>query len=363
MTMTEAAGTVSGTPRHPSSVDVTHMTVGRLLHLRVRDSGPVEFFVGNDEAITYAEAEERSRHLARGMLSAGIGRGSRVALLLPMGVPFIAAWLAVARIGAVTVPVSTFSTPEELRGLIAGCDATLLLSLTTYRGHDYVQELEAAVPGLDLSLGRACLSPAVPSLRHVYVMGDDPRVHPGHSLRRLVTDGAGVTDTLLAAVEEDVGPEDWMVIFHTSGSTAAPKGVVHSHGYFLQHDEDLNQLRGLTAGKKLFTNSPVFWIGGLGFNIIGSLLAGSTLVSPTSTDPAEALDLLEKERPELVNGFEQSVAKLVAHPSFAGRDLSFIRSGNLFTLMASGIRPADPELRHSLFGHYGDRRGVPDGGR
>ena len=53
---------------------------------------------------------------------AGAGRGSRVGLLFPTGVDFVLAWLATARIGAIAVPISTFSTPTELRDLLGRAD-------------------------------------------------------------------------------------------------------------------------------------------------------------------------------------------------------------------------------------------------
>ena len=101
---------------------------------------------------------------------------------------------------------------------------------------------------------------------------------------------------------------------------------------------------------KLFSNSPLFWIGGLGYNVVGTLVAGSTLVCSTAVDGGATLDLIERERPELVNGFVQSIANLVSHPTFGARDFSSIRSGNLYPLLPDDIRPADPELRHNMLG-------------
>ena len=78
--------------------------------------------------------------------------------------------------------------------------------------------------------------------------------------------------------------------------------------------------------------------------------AGATLLCSAAEDPADTLDFIERERPELTNGFVASIAPLVAHPSFASRDFSSIRSGNLYPLSPEGVRPADPELRHNMLG-------------
>ena len=128
-----------------------------------------------------------------------------------------------------------------------------------------------------------------------------------------------------------------MVIVHTSGSTSAPKGVIHEHGPLLRHLDNLNGVRGLTEDTRLFSNSPLFWIGGLGYNVVGTLVAGATLVCSRAEQPTATLDLIERERPDMVNGFAQSVATLVQDPTFAARDFSFIRTGNLYPIMPASL--------------------------
>ena len=311
-------------------------TVSQVLRAHVAERPDAEFVVCDDDRLTYAAAERRSRVLARGLLALGAGRGSRIGLLFPTGVDFVLAWLATARIGAIAVPISTFSTSRELRDLFTRADVDLLLGVDAYKGNDYVAALDAAVG----PLGDDGRPTAAPHLRAAWLDG----------LVTLETRAAEVPDALLDAIEDDVTPDDRMVIVHTSGSTSAPKGVIHQHGQLLGHLDALNQIRGLHAGTRLFSNSPMFWIGGLAYNIVGVLVAGATLLCSAATDPVEALDFIERERPELTNGYAASIAALVAHPSFAGRDFSSIRSGNLHPLLPAAIRPTDVELRHNMLG-------------
>jgi len=162
---------------------------------------------------------------------------------------------------------------------------------------------------------------------------------------------AGAIDpTLLEAMQDDVDGCDPLAIVYTSGSASAPKGVVHTHGALLGHQQNLNAIRALTPADKLFCNSPFFWIGGFAFGLLATLVAGSTLVCSNATDPGRTLDLLESEQPTMTNGFVAGIAHLVDHPSFAGRDLSSMRRGNLYPIMAPGARPADAELRHNMLG-------------
>ena len=85
----------------------------------------------------------------------------------------------------------------------------------------------------------------------------------------------------------------------------------------LGHQKVLNEIRGLTAKDKLFCNSPFFWIGGIAFAVLATLLAGSTLVCSNATDAAETLDLLEAEKPTMTNGFVAGIAQLVSPPQLA----------------------------------------------
>jgi acyl-CoA synthetase (AMP-forming)/AMP-acid ligase II len=80
------------------------------------------------------------------------------------------------------------------------------------------------------------------------------------------------------------------------------------------------------------------------------LLAGATLVCSNATDTSATLDLLERTRPTMVNGFAAAVAHLAEDPSFPDRDLTSIRRGNLWPIMPSDVRAADPELRHNMLG-------------
>jgi acyl-CoA synthetase (AMP-forming)/AMP-acid ligase II len=125
---------------------------------------------------------------------------------------------------------------------------------------------------------------------------------------------------------------------------------VHTHAALLNHQRNLNAVRDLTAADKLFCNSPFFWIGGLGFALLATLLAGSTLVCSNAEDAGQMLALLEAERPTVTNGFAAGIAHLARHPSFGRRDLSSMRRGNLYPIMAPAVRPADPELRHNMLG-------------
>lgn len=328
------------------------LTVPELVRHRADEYGEKRFVACDDESLTYAEADRRSAELARGLLAIGAGKGTRVALVFPNTPDFVVTWLAVNRIGAVAVPLSTFSTAAELGDLLRRADVEVVLSARSFRSHDYVGTLERAVPGLDLSADAPAWSTAVPSLRRAFIAGaeDDDRVGDDWRLARLRRRSGDVTDDVLAAFETAVTPADPMVVVHTSGSTSAPKGVLHCHGPLLRHQQNLNERRRYTDEEILFANSPWFWIGGFAYALLGTMVAGGRVVCSNAAEPAAVLDVLERERPTMTNGFAASVVHLPEDPTFARRDLSSIRRGNLYPIMPAEVRPADPGLRFTMLG-------------
>ncbi len=298
------------------------LTVGEVLRHQADARAEHPLLVCDAERLSYVEADRRSARLARGLIALGAGKGTHVGLLYPNGEAFIVGMLAAARIGAVVIPFSTFATAPEMVTQIVDSDTEILLAAASFRSHDYRTRL-------------ADIEGAAPLLRHVLIESE-----PSGTL----------DETLLEAMEDDVDESDPLAIVYTSGSTSAPKGVVHTHASLLGHQKILNEIRGLTAQDKLFCNSPFFWIGGIAFAVLATVLAGSTLVCSNAGDPGETLDLLEAEKPTMTNGFVAGIAHLAGHPSLPQRDLSSMRRGNLYPIMAPEVRPADPELRHTMLG-------------
>lgn len=295
--------------------------------------GDKTLLVCDADRLSYADADLRSTRLAGLLITLGVGKGTHVGVLYPNGVQFTVAMLAAARIGAVVVPFSTFSTATELRTQLTDSDVAVLVAARGYRSHDYVARLGEAL-NTPVDTPGPLYSTAVPLLRHIV----------------FDTAAVGADPSAVAALEDDVDGSDVLAIVYTSGSTSAPKGVIHTQAALLSHQRSLNDIRGLTAADTLFCNSPFFWIGGFAFGLLATLVAGSTLVCSNAADAADTLDLLEAEKPTVTNGFIAGIAHLARDPSFPSRDLSSMRRGNLYPIMPSDCRPADPELRHNMLG-------------
>jgi acyl-CoA synthetase (AMP-forming)/AMP-acid ligase II len=297
-------------------------TIGAALRRAVERFGDREFVVLPDRRMTFAEAERRSRALADEMILAGVGKGTRIGLFFTYGHDFVVAWLAALRVGALVMPFSTTYRPAELRTVLRIGDVHTLLAPSRLLGRDVAEVLEEAAPGLAGTTDGRLLLPALPHLRAVWIVGDGPRAWS----RPFATDRTEpqLDDVLFAGIEEDVTPADLAQVTYTSGSSALPKGVVHTHGAIVRTTAAFGELTQATAPgvpRRVLCGFPFFWIGGT-LLLGGALTSGLTLLCIERFEPEAALDMAEKERATSVAAWPSLIQSMRAHPTFAGRDLS-----------------------------------------
>ena len=142
-------------------------TSGELVAWCARQWGDADLVVLGDHRLTYSAAEARSAALAKGLLAAGVGKGSRVGLLAPNGPEWVVAWLAATRIGAVVALLNTYSKARELGRALRHADVAHLITVPSYLGNDYLERLMVAVPGIDEQPAEQVLLASHPFLRAV----------------------------------------------------------------------------------------------------------------------------------------------------------------------------------------------------
>jgi acyl-CoA synthetase (AMP-forming)/AMP-acid ligase II len=330
----------------PLTLPGHRIAVGRLAHeatlpsmlaALARRFGDRCAFSVKARSISYAELEQNSAHLARGLLAAGVGKGTRVGILMPAGPDFAEAFFAAARIGALPIPLSTFYQARELSLILRHADVDTLLVRDRYLKHDYLERLEEIAPELERASRPYLFLPSLPALRSIWVWGDSERPWTRRApdeLRALADALPAIDREFLRGVEAQVSPADAGVVIYTSGTTEHPKGVVHTQGTLIRHSHILNRyfFPDLQAGDGLYSNMPVFWVGGLVLNTLAVLHAGGCLYNETPLAPTEILDLVfEKRIPYLMLWGHQS-AELFRDPRFSERDYSFVRRGPIDTL-------------------------------
>jgi acyl-CoA synthetase (AMP-forming)/AMP-acid ligase II len=235
-----------------------------------------------DETLSFVDIERRSAELARGLLGRGVGKGSRVGFICGNN-PTFAVWLAaVARIGAIAIPISTLIKSNELVRVLRQSDVSGLIVQRTLLGHDYVERICVALPDLkegadpDLRLSRT------PFLRWIASTGEGlpPTVR---DMSWIAEGAARVDEAFLAEVESEVHPADQMVEIYTSGSMALPKGVKHNHGPVMFRTGSVRSKINISRGMEAFVSLPMFWVGGLMMSLLPNWQVGATTICTDHT--------------------------------------------------------------------------------
>ncbi|MGD9796616.1 MAG: class I adenylate-forming enzyme family protein [Acidimicrobiia bacterium] len=292
--------------------------------------GDDDFIVLPDERLSFADVEVRSRQLAKRLVAAGVGKGTRVGLFFTYSTEFVVTWVAAMRIGALVMPFSSIYKPAELQTVLRIGDVALLLAAPSMLGKDMQVFLEEAVPGLAGAEGRELFLDELPYLRRVWLTGSSDRAWATEVGLGPDDPGGGVSDDLLERIEAEVVPADWAQVTYTSGSSAEPKGVVHSHGAILRSTSPQAMAAAATTAAlgdrtAIFCAFPFFWIGGT--LVLGlAIQSGATVCVVPRFEPGPAIELIAREGCSAVMAWPSLVQSMRVHPSFADHDFSSILS-------------------------------------
>ncbi|OBI45132.1 class I adenylate-forming enzyme family protein [Mycobacterium colombiense] len=301
-------------------------TIDRLVRLRADHDGDTPMIIDPTSRISYRELDSTTKDLAANFIEAGVGKGTRVGLIMPNSTRWVRVAIALTRIGAVLVPLSTLLTAAELAAQLRAAAVQFVVSVEEFRGHRYLDDLAA--------IHRAEL----PALQQVWPADRLDNAVASEQVRNIV-------DPMTATVTS----ADPLVIMFTSGSSGSPKGVIHSHGNALAAVRSGLAARCITAETRLYLPMPFFWVGGFGSGILSALLAGATLVTEEIPRPETTLKLLEDEGVTLFRGWPDQAETLARHAGEAGADLSALQAGSLQALLPPEQR-AQPGARATLFG-------------
>ena len=303
-------------------------TLPRVLRWAAETYADRELFVLGERRISFAEAERQSAELARGLLASGVGKGTRIGILMENAPDWPLCFFAAARVGALTVSLSTFYQAPEVDWALRHNDIDTLLVTARYLKTDYAELLERALPGLSEQQGPAIFLPSHPYLRRIIVFGECDRPWALRGPQRLHDAAAAnprVDEAFLQAVEDNVAPADDLLIICTSGSTSEPKAVLHTHGVCVRAAYEFLDYMDLRPGDRSYTGQPFFWIGGINVNLMPTLFQGGTMCFAPSPRPDDILDVIERERVTRLSLWPAQTHGL--REVAAGRDMSSIRTG------------------------------------
>jgi crotonobetaine/carnitine-CoA ligase len=221
-------------------------TIPRLL-ARAAERDPGGTWLRTDDlTLTFEQAAGRVGAVAAELAETGIGHGDLVMLTARTTPEYLLSWLALAALGAVTVPVNPASAQAELAGLIGQVGPKAVLTDAALR------------PGVDQAwVGERAVGAVM-------------------DVNRL-TGGAGGRP-LAALLTAPVGPGDLAVLIPTSGTTGRSKLVAQTHRAYALAAEGFPFWMELTAADRLMTSLPLFHINAPIYSVLGSLACGAGLV-------------------------------------------------------------------------------------
>ncbi len=297
--------------------------------------------------VTYAELARDTDRIAAGLARLGVVKGTHVGLLMPNRPEWLACAFAVFRLGAILVPLNTLHRRAELEYALRHADVNVLITVDRFLNHAYVDMLRQIVPEID-GAAPPIVSAALPALREVVVSGDS-----GHGAIRgfddLLADGATIPPGRLAAMQANVVPSDPATIFFTSGTTAEPKGVVHTHASMLHAAHNVADRLGLTADDRTWGYLPFFFTGGLVAVALATLSRGGAVLLQEVFDAGATLTLMAEHRCTTLFAWPHQAEALIAHPEFARTRLALHKGVGANTAWAARLYPPD----HQAVGTWG----------
>jgi fatty-acyl-CoA synthase len=285
-------------------MDIGILTRGLMQPLRGDDADRPALSLESDRTWTYRELHERSSRYANRLLALGAAPGDRVALLLYNALEYVALYLAVAKIGCITVRLNFRLGSEELEYALNDSGATVLClhdslldrvepirNATAVRHHVAFRQGGEHVP--DWAAGQDAFESSSPA---------DPEVSPPQ-----LSDGA--------------------MLMYTSGTTGRPKGALWTHGNTLWIAAMQATLWQYSSSTVAMTTGPLYHVGGFEDLLLPALFSGGHAVMTKSTgfSMERTLGVVEHHRVTDCFLFPFMIYDAVNLPTLSDRDLSHLR--------------------------------------
>jgi fatty-acyl-CoA synthase len=255
-------------------------------------------FIQGDRTLTFAELLDRSARAAQGLADLGVGPGDRVALWLPNVPAYPILYFACVRLGAIAVAVNTRYRAVEVADIVGRSGAKVLACAPGFRRIDFLSILADIEPA------------ALDRLAAIVTVGETPQTVPSalEQRRRVAFDRVLSRPAFAANHALASAPCN---IFTTSGTTSAPKFVLHRQGAIASHAQQVARTFGFTAPETLSLGILPL-CGVFGFNqTLATLAAGRPSVLVESYEIEEIARLITQHKPTTMFGSDDMYARLL----------------------------------------------------
>lgn len=233
--------------------------------------------------LTFGGLADRSMCMAAAWQELGVGRGDRVGLWLENSPQWAVAFWALARIGAIVVPLNTRWTDEEMRGVLAQAQLRAILVGDRFRKIDFPARIGSILAATDGTAPTVISTSSRPLPGIVGVSSVASRSVDAAARKRVASAQAAVAGS-------DIG-----IIQFTSGSTAFPKGAMLRQAAMLEYVRDYGPRLGMAPSDRVLCHMPFFHIAGINHVLLVPVVQGATVVTAEGFDPVVALGHLSAE--------------------------------------------------------------------
>ncbi|MEB3370016.1 class I adenylate-forming enzyme family protein [Saccharopolyspora mangrovi] len=270
-------------------------TIGEIVPEAARRFGKRTALVIEGRGFSFLELEQESSRMANGLVAAGVVAGDRIALYGPNCWEWVVAYYAIAKTGAVVIPINVMLTPEEVGFVIEDAGVRAV-----------VASAEKGAPLLDLR-GTANLS-------NVILWGQP------------VDKGANGFEGWRAGGKPNFAPvhrqpSDLAALCYTSGTTGRPKGAMHNHRAVIGAAIGTCAMAARGPQDRIVSALPISHVYG-SCVLNASVMAGSCLIMIPRFNETAVLEAISEHRATLMDGVPTAYYYLLAHPDFAKTDLS-----------------------------------------
>jgi fatty-acyl-CoA synthase len=325
--------------------------LGEYLREVVQRHGPAEAAVihqdGKAIRWTYNDLWARSMDVARALRACGVGKGTRVGLLMTNRLEFLSGFFGTALAGGVATTISTFFTAPELDAVLqASCCSVLLVERHVIR-KDFVQILMDLEPAIAAGSPGKLASDRFPYLKDIVQVDGEHDVGVIEGWPAFLARGREESEHRIAACAAAVAPSDPGALFFSSGSTGKAKGILSAHRGICLQLWRWKIWYGITVPPRTWSANGFFFSGNFTMALGGTLSSGGCLLLQRYFDPTAALALIQAERATMLLAWPHQWPQIVAAPGYATADLSTLRYMDI----------AFPLARHpSVSAHWSEPR-------
>ena len=311
-------------------------TLDQMLDAAAEEFPDRAYVVTDGRSYTYRDVREWSVRIARGLVSAGVGTGDHVAVVLANYPEFVALKYAISRVGAVAVPINFLNRRDELGYVLRQSDAVVLVTMDRFRDLDYLRALDELMPGWERDGG----GESFPKLRRVFVFPTTP--DGGRAGAESFEDLAATSEGWQPVTDKD--PDSPADVLYTSGTTGDPKGVLLTHDMLLRTAYGSAYARAFEDGRRILFSLPMYHVYGYIEGMISVPFVGGAIIPQLAFDPEATLEGIERHRATDALFIPTMTMAVLDVLREEGRDydLSTLRS----LISSGGYAPADiwPEI-------------------